>query len=130
MHRTIRRTAVVATLVLLGACAAQSTSATAGTRHNLVTTEQLERSGHVNLYDALRTIRPNFLRTRAPAQGATGEAPIKVYVGGMQMIDGMDHLRQLTTRAVQEVEFLEPHQANARFGGNNAGGALLIIMKP
>jgi hypothetical protein len=130
MHRSIRRGALAAALIITGGCAAQSAGATAGTRHNLVTATQLEGTGHVNLYDALRTIRPNFLRTRTPAQGASAEVPVKVYVGGMQMIDGMDHLRQLTTRTVQEVEFLEPHQANVRFGGNNSGGALLIILKP
>ncbi len=129
MHRSIRRAALAAALVLSGACAAQSAGG-AATRHNLVTTEQLERAGDVNLYDALRSLRPNFLRTRAPAMGASPEVPIKVYVGGMQMIDGMDHLRQLMARAVQEVEFLEPQQANSRFGGSNAGGALVIVLKP
>lgn len=129
MNRTMRRALLAATLIVSGACAASSSASTA-TRHNLVTAEQLDRAGDVNLYDALRTLRPNFLRTRAPAQGASVEVPIKVYIRGMQMIDGMDHLRQVMARAVQEVEFLEPHQANARFGGGNAGGALVIVLKP
>lgn len=130
MNRTFRRIALAATLGLVGACA--SGAATSGaTRHNLVTAEELQRTGSsANLYDALRTIRPNFLRTRAPAQGASPEVPIRVYIGGMQMIDGMDHLRQVMARSVQEVEFLEPHQATTRFGSGNAGGALVIVMKP
>jgi hypothetical protein len=129
MNRSVRRAMLAAALLLAAACATQSAGAPA-TRHNLVTAEQLDRAGNVNLYDALRTLRPNFLRTRAPAQGASAEVPIKVFIGGMQMIDGMDHLRQLMARAVQEVEFLEPHQANTRFGGNNSGGALVIVLKP
>lgn len=129
MIRTFRLVALVATLGIAGACASGAVTSGA-TRHNLVTAEELQRVGNVNVYDALRTIRPNFLRTRSPAQGASPEVPIRVYIGGMQMIDGMDHLRQVMARAVQEVEFLEPHQATTRFGSGNAGGALVIVMKP
>ena len=116
-------------LAALTACAAQS-GATATTRHNLVTTEQLVRAGDVNLYDALRTVRPTFLRTRQPATASVPETPIAVYMGGLRMGEGLEHLRQIMAKNVQEVEFLEPHQANARFGGANSGGALIIVMKP
>lgn len=129
MHRSFRHALLGATMILAAACASQSAGA-ATTRHNLVTTEQLERAGDVNLYDALRTVRPAFLRTRQPAMASTPEVPIRVYVGGLQMMEGLEHLRQLRARSVQEVEFLEPHQANSRFGGSNQGGALLVVMKP
>lgn len=115
--------------VVLGACATQ-TGAASTSRHNLVTAEQLARAGDVSLYDALRAVRPTFLRTRQPASATMPETPIAVYMGGLRMGEGLEHLRQIMTKNVQEVEFLEPHQANARFGGSTSGGALIVVMKP
>lgn len=115
--------------VVLGGCATQSAGGTTA-RHNLVTTEQLARAGDVSLYDALRTVRPTFLRTRQPAHATMPEVPVKVFMGGLEMMEGLDHLRQIMARNVQEVEFLEPHQAITRFGGGTSGGALVIVMKP
>jgi hypothetical protein len=113
----------------LAGCAG-GTRASAGVRHNLVTTAELARAGDANLYDALRSIRPSFLRSRQPATALLPEAPVAVYLGHMQMMDGVEHLRMIMARNVQEVQFLEPDQANLRFGGSNAGGALVVIMKP
>lgn len=129
MNRSLKTVLLLAAAsTLLAGCAAQGAAGT--TRHNLVTAEQLARAGDQNLYDALRTIRPTFLRSRQPANATMPEAPITVYIGGLQMMEGLSHLREIQARSVQEVEFLEPHQANARFGGTNNGGALVIVMKP
>ena len=129
MKLSFRTAVVMVALAGATACASQGAGSST-TRHNLVTTEQLSRAGDVNLYDALRTVRPSFLRTRQPANASMPEVPIRVYMGGLQMMEGLEHLRQVMAKNVQEVEFLEPHQANARFGGSNTGGALVIVMKP
>jgi hypothetical protein len=98
-------------------------------QHNVVGMEELARAGDVSLYDALSQLRPTFLRSRGNLPGATTPpAPIQVYIGGMSM-GGLDHLRQIVAKSVQEVRFLEPQQANARFGGNNNGGALVIVLR-
>lgn len=98
-------------------------------QRNVLTAEELTRAGDVSLYDALRQLRPTFLRSRGIIPGATTPPPaIQVYIGGMRMGE-TDHLRQIGARSVQEVRFLEPQQANAQFGGNNSGGAIVVVMK-
>ena len=117
-------TALAASALLVG-CAARGTSG--GGQHNVVTSADLARAGNVSLHEALVQVRPAFLRSRGVQNAATPAHPIRVYVGRLEM-EGLEHLREIMAKNVKEVRFLEPSQANARFGGNNNGGALIITM--
>jgi len=117
---------IVTCCLLLTGCAAQSTTARGGQR-NLLTTADLARAGDVSLYDALRMLRPTFLQARPASTTGTAQTEIQVYVGPLQM-EGVDHLRQIMAKDVKEVRYLEPREANARFGGSHGSGALLITM--
>jgi hypothetical protein len=113
--------------MLATGCASQGRAP--ASQHNVVSAQELSRAGDVSLYDALTQLRPAFLRSRGNLPGATTPAaPIQVYIGGMSM-GGVEHLRQIVANAVVEVRFLEPQQAIARFGGNNTGGAILVVLK-
>ena len=113
--------------MLATGCASQGRAP--ASQHNVVSAQELSRAGDVSLYDALTQLRPAFLRSRGSLPGATTPAaPIQVYIGGMSM-GGVEHLRQIVANGVVEVRFLEPQQAIARFGGNNTGGAILVVLK-
>jgi len=128
MYSSVRTFFGVVAAVLLATGCATAGKAPAS-QHNVVTSEELVRAGDVTLYEALSKLRPAFLRSRGIIPGATTPAaPIQVYIDGMRMGE-TDHLRQIVAKNVQEVRFLEPQQAIARFGGNNSGGALVIILK-
>jgi hypothetical protein len=126
-------TAVVA--VLAAGCASSATrTGTLSTDHNLVTSTELARVGDVSLYEALRQIRPTFLRPRnavgvrpSGTSAVNTETQVQVYIGTMRM-EGVDHLKDIMARNVKEVRLLEPQQANSRYGGNNSGGALVITL--
>lgn len=118
----------LAAAVLAIGCASSGGRAPIGQR-NLVTSEQLARAGDVSLYDALVQIRPTFLRSRETPSPVSRQQGVTVYIRGLQMMEGIAHLREIMAKNVEEVRFLEPQQANAQFGGNNNGGALVVIMK-
>ena len=114
---------------LTGSAGCASSGRAPASNHNVVTSQELDRAGDVTLYEALNQLRPAFLRSRGSLPGATTPAaPIQVYIGGMRMGE-IDHLRQIVANSVLEVRFLEPQQAISRFGGNNTGGALVVILK-
>ena len=116
-------------IALLGATGCASPGRAPASNHNVVTAQELSRAGDVTLYEALAQLRPAFLRSRGSLPGATTPAaPVQVYIGGMRMGE-IDHLRQIVANSVLEVRFLEPQQAISRFGGNNTGGALVVILK-
>lgn len=129
MRLTIQRLALAALLgaALTAGCATGSAGQRAGSQRNLITNAELARAGDVSLYEALTQLRPTFLKSRGTAGFYTVPAPVQVYIGTLQM-EGIDHLREIMAKNVKEVRFLEPQQANARFGGNNSGGALIIAM--
>jgi hypothetical protein len=126
LHLAAARAAALAFALLVG-CATPSGNAGTG-QHNVLTASELERASDMNLYDALRQMRPTFLRSRAPANSITEQQPVQAYVNGLKM-EGLEHLREIQAKNVKEVQFLEPQQANSRFGGNNSGGALIILLK-
>ena len=122
-----RLLATVVSLLLAAGCAASSSAPRTGAQHNVLTNAELQRAGDVSLYDALAQLRPAFLRPRTVAGPQNLPLELQVYVGQLQM-EGVVHLREIMAKNVKEVRFLEPQQANARFGGNNSGGALIITM--
>lgn len=124
MIRTMAaRALLAASVVLFAGCA--SAGSTAKSQRNVITTAELVQAGDVSVYEALDKLRPQFLRSRSAV--GTNAAPVRVYIGGLQM-EGLDHLREIMARAVKEVRYLEPQQANARFGGNNSSGAIVVTM--
>ena len=98
--------------------------------HDIITTQELDRSRENNLFDAVARLRPHMLRNRTSlAYGREATAPVMVYVDG-EKVDGLDFLRRLATSEVQEVRYFEPQVANTRFARyNNAGGAISIVLR-
>ena len=127
MHVRTSLLPTVFALVLAAACAPAGSAPRTGGTHNVITNAELQRAGDVSLYDALSQLRPAFLRPRTVAGSTMATAQLQVYVGELQM-EGVAHLRELMAKNVKEVRFLEPQQANARYGGNNSGGALVVTM--
>ena len=142
MHRNCRSSIAAAMAALTIGCASQTAAspqsgsatttapAAAVGQRNVVLAAELATAGDVDLYDALNRLRPAFLRSRIGG-GTTGtkEGVVSVYLDGIQMMEGLPQLREIATKNVQEVRFLEPQQANARFGGTTSGGALVITTK-
>ncbi|NUO64352.1 MAG: hypothetical protein HOQ12_16885 [Gemmatimonadaceae bacterium] len=130
MISPVRRFLTIATaFVVAGACApAPSTGAAPASRHNVITAEELQPVGDLDLYEAIRRLRPNFLRSHGGQGIQTGIPELQVYVGTVRLQE-VDRLHEILARTVKEVTFLEPQQANARFGGNNSGGAIVVILQ-
>lgn len=130
MYRQFRVIFGAAATVAAAACASSTASGTSAARvdANVVTGEELVRVGDVNLLEALRQIRPNFLRVRGQAGTTFENVPVTVFVGTQRM-EGIDHLREIMVKSVIEVRHYDAQRANARFGGNNAAGALLVVLK-
>jgi hypothetical protein len=126
---SLRQLAALLAAALLAAGCASGGASSASTRsqHNVITAAELSRAGDVSLYDALEKLRPAMLRSHGGAGVMTGERTLQVYVGD-QHLEGVDALRSILARTVKEVHFLEPQQANARFGENNAGGAIVVTL--
>ena len=84
--------------------------------------------GDLTAYDALRRLRPAFLRSRDVSTPSHSAVAVTVFVNG-DRTNGVDALKSLLSRTVREIRFYEPPEANVRFGTGNNGGAILVTLK-
>jgi len=125
----IRRFALLAGVALTVFGCASSGSGAGTNMRNVAAAEELATAGDINLYDALARLRPTFLRARPAPGTAIGLVEPTVYLDGLQMREGLEALKSINVRSIQEVRFLEAQQANARFGTSNNAGALIVSTK-
>lgn len=127
----IRHVGLIAVLGLgLTACWRHNTPPTPSGGHDIITLHELERVKDLTLFDAVRQLRPHFLRNRTlTAHGRGASSQLMLYVNGEKM-DSVDDLRRLWPSDVEEVRFYEPQLANTYFARyNNAGGAIAVKLR-
>ncbi len=94
---------------------------------NVLTTADLLRTQETNVYDAVRRLRPFWLRPRGQAR--IGYDPVvNVYLDGSRMGDATV-LRSVFCNDVGEVRFYGASEATIRFGTNNEGGAIVLTRR-
>ncbi len=118
---------------------------------NRISREELVEAGdrYSVLYDAIRSLRPQFLQVNSrgirttgigqgssspgsmPAAGSGGSSALNaqptVYVDGTRSGD-LEFLKGINTNAVQEVRYLTATEAENELGPRNEGGAILVVM--
>jgi hypothetical protein len=123
----IRRFGPILALAVLAThgCATRSGSKPSGDRDVLLS-EEIERTSAVSAHDAVRQLRPEWLRRRGRSsiQNANAEALI-VYLDGVR-VGGVQTLTSIAVGSILEIRHLDGRDATTRFGTGHAGGALLI----
>ncbi len=126
------RVAQLATLSLFVACGSGPGARTGSSepapsrRTDAVTMEELSRvAAFQDLYDALRSLRPMWFRTSPSAIHPSAESGLQVYLDGVRL-GGLETLRQIRVASVVVVRYFTPSEAEARFGGGNLQGAILV----
>ncbi|MEJ2206655.1 MAG: hypothetical protein P8170_21400 [Gemmatimonadota bacterium] len=89
---------------------------------NRIIFEELEPVQQLDGYDAVRRLRPMWLRAR-------GGASPQVLVDGNRQPGGLDALRSLRVSEIQEMRFLSSSDATTRYGTGFDGGAILVTTR-
>lgn len=84
--------------------------------------EELEPLQQLDGYDAVRRLRPMWLRARG------GAAP-QVIVDGNRAAGGLEALRSMRASEIQEMRYLSSSDATTRFGTGFDGGAILVTTR-
>lgn len=112
----------------------------------LLPVEEIRDAQGGNLYEIIRSLRPEWLRTRGTAsmrettRGSAGGLDfdveiqpgilsIRVYLDG-SLLGGVDELRMLDPGLVTEARFLTPAQATQRWGAGHLHGAIQVLSIP
>jgi hypothetical protein len=100
---------------------------------NVITQDELDRSGVQNLDQAVRKLRPAWLSSRG-AVSLLGGVPVTkdeamvVYVDGSRR-GGLPELELMPVEQVSEIRFMSADVATMRFGAGHPFGAIDIITR-
>ena len=129
MRRAVSAFAAVVLAAGVGACASSGSGDTgdtgsAGPRTE-ITTEQLRELPNMSAYDAVRRLKPTWLRKRGPDSLRTGSSLVVIerYVvrGGVRL------LSDYQIRDLMAIRYLDPQQATLKYGTEASGGAIVIV---
>ena len=91
-------------------------------QRNLITQDEIATKDFRNAHEVIQVLRPQMLRVR-------GSIGIAVFVNGIKMSNGTQSLYDISPTSIGEIRFLNSFDATARFGTDNADGAISITTK-
>lgn len=118
---------LVAFAVVFASCASRAVSdPEEGGSRNLITRAELSGSNDRNVFEAVRRLRPSWLRYRGQSvlTGPDREG-LRVYLNGAFFGDAQA-LGSLQVTDVGEVRFLDAREATLRFGTGHTVGAIMV----
>ena len=119
----VRWIAVIA-LAVAQACTGPSGRRGPAPDMSSISTAELEASPYANVFEVVQALRPNWLRLK----GATSFRPVeyvRVYLDG-SLLGAPEQLRQVTTRSIASIRFLDGVAATQRWGLDHGQGAIVV----
>jgi len=128
----VRAAVLLISLPLAWACAsAGGGAARTAQQHdpNIITSEELRGVSASNLFDAIRTLRPQWLSSRSPTMlRPQAEGSIAVYMDRVRFGD-LEMLRQIPLGDAESVRYYGPSEAEGQFGAGHLQGAIQVIVR-
>lgn len=97
-----------------------------GRARDLITGEQLVATHAASLYDAIRQLRPEFLRPHVSGTITNPQPPLPVVYVDHVSLGGLDALRNFQPTAVYDVRYVNAADATTRYGTGHMGGAIEV----
>lgn len=122
--------AVIACGALWGC--ASTKEATQGGSMEVITQEEIQATGAVNLYDVVSRLRPQWLNVRTMSSfNLTTE--VVVYQNDL-LLGGADALRQMNPEMAWQLRWMDGTRATATLPGLSSGrhvvGAIIVVTRP
>ena len=128
------RLALLALVLVMGSTACSSSGTTPNSRaranrnSDVVTAAELVEVNRGNLFDAVRALRPDWLRVRGRGTvGINQQTSIRVYIDNVQR-GSTSLLARIRISSVREIRYLNPQQASLRYGSTHRDGAMWITL--
>ena len=129
MMRTLRRIPLLAGLLILVACGSGTGRPEVGDPRprrdpSRITRVELMDTHAVDAYEAIRILRPSWLRPRGQTS-VLARSTVMVYIDNVQ-VGGPDVLRGVPLTTVTTMEYVDPSSATQRWGTNHVHGAIVV----
>lgn len=129
MH-VFSRTLALGLALAATACASTSVTrpvASRGSNSNVLVNSEIVATAAANAYDAIQSLRPNWLRTRGShSLQNRGDDYIVVYLNNARL-GPPTALRQISAADVGQIRYYDAAAANYRFGVGHTHGAIQVL---
>lgn len=121
--------AVAALLTLSCSYSGRASESKARSRGAVISAEELATTAELNAFDAVRRLRPMWLRIRGRVSLSLQErAGVRVYINGSRR-GQLNALRDFRATDIESITYLSAPEATLRFGIDHPDGAILVILK-
>ena len=109
------------------AAASESAPSRANSRvsRSLITREELQEHNFENAYEAVESLRSNWLEGRGLQQSSASGTPVLVYLDQSRLGD-VNELKTVPIRQVKSIRHLNGIEATARYGLEHVSGAIVV----
>ncbi|CAN5283983.1 hypothetical protein BH20GEM2_BH20GEM2_14860 [soil metagenome] len=116
-------------VLLLVACAPASNTQNRPTRtdRSVISAEELQAANQNDVCSVVELLRPQWLRPRGISSINQRES-VKVYLDD-SLVGGPESLRQISTRSVSSIRFLDGLEATQRWGLDHGLGAIQVFTR-
>ena len=124
----MRRLSVLVLSASLAACATanQTTRPVLSAGRDVITAAEIVAARVTDAYQAVAQLRPEFLRRRGISMMPAFSAPeAMVYLDELPF-GGPESLRGIPLERVRLIRYISPTEADLRWGGSHAAGAILV----
>lgn len=108
---------------------AVSESAAPASRRDLLERAEIDRGQYPNAYEAIRGLRPQWLRVRGRDTITGDPGTVQVLLDDVRL-GGPESLRTLPVSGVVYIQFLDGITASQRWGTGYGNGAIFISTRP
>ena len=117
-------------VLLPGACYPGRATAGSGTSPDLIGNWELQELSDYTALDAIRRLRPAWLRVGSRPAVAVGRSSTqpRVHLNGVPL-QSLEALEEIDASEVREMRFLNGPDASTRFGTGYMNGAILITLE-
>lgn len=125
------RTRRVFGLALAAGLAACATGRVAPLEHDRdhITSAELAHTNATSVYEAIRHLRPLFLRTRGPSSVLNSTAMGPAVIVDHAFLGGIQVLTDIPLKDVQAVRYLAAWDATTRYGPGYANGVIEVTTR-
>jgi hypothetical protein len=120
-----RSNLVVLIAALAIACGGRGTgTSTPRADRSLITREQILQNGFTNAFEAVESLRSNWLLTRGP-DSINNPSEVLVYLDNTRL-GGVQTLRTISTNSIQWIRYYDGLTATARWGLDHGQGVIFV----
>jgi hypothetical protein len=120
---------IIALALVMASCSSAGTGSASSRNSNVVTIAELAELDYLTGLEAVRRLRPNWLRVRGQSTfSRQGSAGIRLYVDGRPH-DDISELGRIPATDILEMRFLNGREATTRYGTDHTNGAILVELK-